>query len=166
MISHLAEPLGPPAALLTDGLVSVPLWAVSRLAVNERFALPPIGVSAFRAAVGGPSTSITLNALLVGSGRFAYKELLELLAGLSRRSSMIGTITGGASGGLVLVSRLTTRTDLHVTSLDLSVSAQRRDTIEVSLAMQHVPRPGPGAFLLDVATAAVATMVDPLGGGS
>lgn len=164
MTSYLAEPLGPPAALLTDGLLSVPLWAVSRIGLTERFALPPIGVSAFRAAVGTSDDTIALSAVLVGTERFAFKQMLELLASVSRRASMLGTITAGRSGGLILVSRLTTRTDLHVTSLDFSVTSQRRGAIDVTIAMQHVPRPGPASLLLDVATAAVATMVDPIGG--
>lgn len=158
--SHLDELTWPPSALLTDGLLFVPLWGVTRMTLSERYRLPPIGSSGFRAAVGTSEDSVSLTALLVGPQRFAWKQGLELLADLSRRGGLLARRTGGAVGGLVLVTALTVRTDMQVTELSFTATAQRRDTIETSIALQHVPAPNPLNQLLDTGAAAVMTAVD------
>jgi hypothetical protein len=158
--SHVEEFERLPAAIISDGLLPVPLFAVSRMTLTERFTLPPIGASAFRAAVGNSTDTISLSAVLVGPQRFAWKLSLELLADFSKRGGAIGSFTSGAVSGLILITRMTVRTNLQVTELSFTASAQRLDTLDVTIGLQHVPRPGPADLLLDVGAAAAMTAVE------
>ncbi|NEW69881.1 hypothetical protein [Streptomyces rhizosphaericus] len=146
-----------PSAILTDLLLAIPLFAVSRMQLTERYTLPPIGAQAFRAAVGNANETVSLAALLIGPQRFAWKQDLELLASFSKRGGAIGSYTGGKASGLILVTRMVVKMNMQVTEVSFTASAQRLDTLEVSLSLQHVPRPGPLDLLVDAAAMAVMT---------
>jgi hypothetical protein len=60
----------------------------------------------------------------------------------------------------VLVTSMTIRTEMQIQSLTFSTSAARRDTIDVSLSMAHMPRPGALGKLLDMASVAVPALSD------
>lgn len=149
-----------PSAILTDGLLVVPLFAVTRMTLSERYTLPPIGSQAFRAAVGNATETVSLSALLIGKQRFAWKQGLELLANFSKHGGALGAFTGGKQSGLILASRLVVKMNMQATEMSFTASAQRLDTLEVSLTLQHVPRPGPLDLLLDTAAMAVATATE------
>lgn len=151
-----------PSAILTDGLVPIPLFVVTRMVLSERYSLPPIGSAGFRAAVDNSEDTVSLSALLVGPQRFAWKQGLELLADFSRRGGALARWTGGSVSGLVLVTAMTVRLDMQVTELSFTASAQRRDTLEVSIGLRHVPQPGPLNLLLDVGMTAVMSLTDAL----
>jgi hypothetical protein len=151
-----------PSAILTDGLLPVPLFVVTRMTLSETYSLPPIGSSGFRAAVDNSEDKVSLSALLVGPQRFAWKQGLELLADFSRRGGALARWTQGAVGGLILITAMTTRLDMHVTELSFAASATRRDTFEVSIGLQHVPQPGPLNLLIDLGAAAAMTLTDAL----
>jgi hypothetical protein len=158
--SSVAEFQVVPSALVTDGLLIVPLFAVSRIALAERYSLPQIGSSSFRAAVGNSEDTISIDALLVGPQRFAWKQDLELLADFSRRGGALTKWTSGAVGGVILVASMTVRIDMQFTDLSFTASAQRRDALDVSMSLKHVPRPTPLNLLLDVGAAAVMTALE------
>jgi hypothetical protein len=149
-----------PSAILTEGPLTVFLFVVTRMTLSERYTLPPIGSHGYRAAVDNSSDSVSLSALLIGSQRFLWKQDLELMADSSKRGGTLGKLTGGLLGGLTLISRMTTRINMQVTELSFTASAQRLDTLEVSIALQHVPRPGPANLLVDVGMAAAMTVVE------
>lgn len=149
-----------PAAILTDGLLPIPLFVVTHMSLNERYSLPPVGAAGFRAAVDNSTDTVSISALLIGSQRFAWKQGLEVLADMSKRGGAIGAWTGGAVSGLILVTRMTIRLDMQVTDLSFSASAQRLDTLEVSIGLHHVPKPGPLNLLMDVGHAAAMTAVE------
>jgi hypothetical protein len=151
-----------PSAILTDGLLPVPLFVVTRMVLSERYSLPAIGSSGFRAAVDNSEDTVSLSALLVGPQRFAWKQSLELLADFSRRGGALARWTKGGVGGLILVTAMTVRLDMQVTELSFTAAAQRRDTLEVSIALRHVPQPGPAHLLIDVGMAAVMSLTDAL----
>jgi hypothetical protein len=151
-----------PSAILTDGLIPIPLFVVTRMVLSETYSLPPIGTSGFRAAVDNSEDTVSLNALLIGPQRFAWKQGLELLADFSRRGGALARWTKGSVGGLILVTEMTVRLDMHVTELSFTASAQRRDTIDVNISMRHVPQPGPLNLLMDVGHAAVMSLADGL----
>lgn len=151
-----------PSAILTDGLLPVPLFVVTRMVLSERYSLPPIGTTGFRAAVDNSEDTVSLSALLVGPQRFAWKQSLELLADFSRRGGALARWTKGGVGGLILVTTMTVRLDMQVTELSFTASAQRRDTLEVSIGLRHVPQPGPVNLLLDVGMTAVMSLTDAL----
>jgi phage protein U len=146
-----------PSAILTDLLVWVPLFAVDRMTLTESYRMPPVGSAGLRAAVGNSEDRVQLSGLLIGEMRFVWKQALELLADLSRRGGSLGMLTGGGVNGLFLVTKLAVKLDMQVTSLTFTASAQRRDALDVSIGLQHVPRPGAQHLLVDLGATAVST---------
>ena len=153
-------PASIPSAVLADGPLIVPLWAVSMMSLSESYHLPPLTSAASRQLVDTHDDTITLSGSLIGVDRFVFKELLELQAEQSMRGSFLEKTTLGNVGGLVLISTMTIRTDIYVRSLTFSANSSRRDVIEVSLSLAHLPRPGPLAQILDVAAVGVGTLMD------
>jgi hypothetical protein len=149
---------GPPSAILSDGIVTIPLYAVNQISLNETYHLPNIGSSTVRAAVGTHDDSVSLSGVLVGDERFALKFALETMAESSKRGSGLEGVSGGAVSGLVLITGLTVRTDMQVQSLAFTTSAGRRDVIDVSISLAYVPRPGVAAKLLEVANIGVQAL--------
>ena len=149
-----------PSAIVSDGALTVPLWAVSAMTLTESYHLPPIGSTAARSIVSTHDDTITLSGVLVGAERYTWKLMLETMAESSKRGSALSAYTGGKVGGLILVTSLTIRTDMHVQSLTFGVSAAKRDSIDVGLTMVHMPLPSVLGKLLDVASLAVGALAD------
>jgi hypothetical protein len=149
-----------PSAVLADGLMFIPLWAVSSMSISESYHRPPIGSSLARQLVDTHDDTISLSASLVGWDRFIWKEYLEVVAEASLRGSMLERMSGGKAGGLILVTSMTIRTDLYMQALSLSASATRRDVIDVSMTLVHLPRPGLLSQVLDLTAVAVGTLGD------
>lgn len=158
--SSFQDYLHTPSAILGDPPVLVPLWSVSTLQIDETYSLPQIGGSTRRAAVASHDDTLSITAVLVGALRFEWKLMLENLAESSRRGTALSAATNGAMGGLVFLSAATIRTDLAVQSLSITVSAARRDTLDVSLKLAHLPRPGSLSTLLNASSLAVAALTD------
>ncbi|WP_406375828.1 hypothetical protein OG788_39970 [Streptomyces sp. NBC_00647] len=149
-----------PSAILTDGLLAVPLFAVQQLTFTERYTMPPIGTPSFRAAVGNADESASLSALLIGPQRHAWKQGLELMASFAKRGGAIGRFTGGKVSGLILATRMSVRMNMHVTELQFMASTQRIDTIQVTIGLQHVAPPGPVDLLVDAGMLAASTATE------
>jgi hypothetical protein len=154
--SFVEEFLHLPSAVLIALPLAVPLFAVSRMALSESYALPPVGAAAFRAATTASTDVVSLTALLVGPQRLLWKKDLEVIAAASRTGSALGFLPDG----ITLVSTLVTRTHMQVTDLSFTVSAQRIDCIEVSVTLRHVPKPGPLDALVDLGATAVSSVVE------
>jgi hypothetical protein len=152
--------LTPPSALISDGSVHVPLYAVSSMTLGQSYHLPPIGSSTARAIVATHDDTLGLNGLLVGPERFEAKLTLEDLAERSKRGGFVATATSGRLTGLIVVTSMTIRTDMQVQSLTFTASSGRRDVIEVALSMVHMPLPGALGKLLDVASLGVGALAD------
>lgn len=153
-----------PSAIISDGaLLTIPIWSVTTMALTESFHLPPIGSTGARSVLGTHDDRIVLTGVLVGPERHAWKLALETLAETGRRGSAIAAMTGGAVSGLVLVTAMTIRTDMQVESLSFTASAAKRDLLDVSISMIHMPRPSALAKLLDVASVGVGALADGLG---
>ena len=151
---------GKPSAIISDGLVTVPLYAVTTLSLSETYQLPPIGSSGLKAAVAVHDDTITLSGSLVGAERFAWKLALENLAEVGKRGSALASVTGGRVSGLVLVTALTIRTDMQIQSLSFTSAAGRREALDVSITLAYMPLPGVLGKLLDVASLGVAALAD------
>jgi hypothetical protein len=149
-----------PSAVISDGIVTIPIWAVSAMTLNETYHLPPIGSSGARAIVATHDDSISLTGVLVGAERYAWKLALETLAETSKRGSALESFTGGAASGLILVTSMTIRTDMQVQTLSFSASSAKRDVLDVSMSLVHMPRPGALGKLLDVASIGVGALAD------
>lgn len=151
-----------PSAILSDGIVPVPLWAVTQLSVASTYFVPQIGGSRRRVAVVTHDDTLSLSAVLLGPSRFAWKVALENLAESSRQGTALSRLTRNAVGGLVLITAATIRTDLAVQSLTFTQAAGRREAIDVSVQLIHLPRPGSLAKLLEVASVGVGALTDAL----
>ncbi len=149
-----------PSAILTDGGAAlIPLFAVTSMTLSESYHLPPIGSSAARAMVETHDDTISLSAVLPGPQRYVWKLMLETAAESALRGSVLARI---GAPGLILVTAQTIRTDIYIQSLSFSQSAAKRQTIDVSIQLVHLPRPGALAKALDVASVAVGALLDPL----
>lgn len=153
-------PRSVPSAILADAVMFIPLWAVSSLSISQSYHRPPLGSAFARQLVDTHDDTLTLSASLIGWDRFLWKEYLEYVAESAMRGSMLERMSGGQAGGLILVTTMTIRTDLYVQSLTFSANASRRDVIDVSLSLVHLPRPGALAQILDLAAVGVGTLMD------
>jgi phage protein U len=150
-----------PSAVLADmPPLIVPLFAVTSMSLSESYHLPPIGSSQQRVIVAAHDDTISLSGLLIGPSRFSLKFMLETMADLSKRGTAIERITRGRLTGLVLVTAMTIRTDMQIQSLTFSASAARRDVLDVTMTLVHVPRPGVMAKVLDAAALQVGALAD------
>jgi hypothetical protein len=153
-----------PSAILSDGLLlTVPLWSVTTIGLSESYHLPPIGATGARSIIGTHDDKVTLSGVLVGEERHAWKLALETLAETGRRGSAIAAMTGGAVSGLVLITAMTIRTDMQVESLSFTATAGKRDVLDVSIGLVHMPKPSALAKLLDVASVGVGALADAFG---
>ena len=149
-----------PSAIISDSIITVPLYAVSTMTLSEKFHLPPIGSKGARAVIGTHDDELSMSGLLVGPERYAWKLALETLSETSRRGGALAALSGGKVAGLIVVTSMTIRTDMQVQALTFTASAAKRDALDVSISMMHLPRPGPLAKLLDVASLGVGALAD------
>jgi hypothetical protein len=149
-----------PSAVISDGVLTVPMWAVTTMTLNETYQLPPIGSTSVKAAVAVHDDTISLSGVLVGPERYAWKQALETLAEVSKRGGAISSVSGGRISGLVLVTSMTIRTDMQVQSLSFTASSGKREAIDVSVSLAYTPLPGPLGKLLDVASLGVGALAD------
>lgn len=157
---HSYQDVAVPSAVLADGLNVVPLFAVSAISLSESYHLPPISSSKARMITAAHDDVITLSGLLIGPTRYSLKFVLETMADLSKRGTAIERVTRGAVSGLVLVTAMTIRTDMQIQSLTFTASAAKRATLDVSMSLVHVPRPGVLAKVLDIAALGVGALSD------
>jgi hypothetical protein len=152
-----------PSAVISDGIIPIPLWSVSQVSLSETYRLPPIGSTAHKAIVATHDDTVTLAGVLVGVERYAWKQALETMAEASKRGTALAAYSGGRLSGLILITSMTIRTDMQVQSLTFSASAARRDVLEVNISLAHLPRPSLLGKLLDVASIGVGALADGLG---
>ena len=152
-----------PSAVISDGLIVIPLWAVTQMSLTETYALPPIGSSAMKASVDVHDDAIQLTGVLVGPERFSWKLLLEQLAESSKRGTALATFTGGKVSGLILITSMTIRTDMQVKSLSFTASSTKRETLDVSISLAYAPLPRSLGKLLDVASLGIGALADVFG---
>jgi hypothetical protein len=149
-----------PSAVIADGPVAIPLWAVTAITLSETYHLPPIGSAGARAVVATHDDTVSLSGLLVGTERYAWKAALESAAESSRRGGFMAGVTGGAVTGLILLTSMTIRTDMQVKTLSFSATAARRDTLAVSVSLVHMPRPSALARLFDLGSIGIGALAD------
>jgi len=152
-----------PAAVISDGVLMVPLWAVTSLSLTETYQLPPVGSAGHRAVAQVHDDTLSLSGVLLGPERFTWKLLLEQLAEASKRGTALAAFSGGTVGGLILITGLTVRTDIQIQSLVFTANAAKRDALDVQLTMAHLPLPSLLGKLLDVASLGVGALADVVG---
>ncbi|AIE86494.1 hypothetical protein [Fimbriimonas ginsengisoli] len=149
-----------PSAIISDGIIPIPIWAVTQMSLTETYHLPPIGSTAVKAIVSVHDDTISLTGTLLGPERFAWKLALETIAESSKRGSALAAMTGGAVGGLILITAMTIRTDMQVQSLTFTASSGKRDALDISINLAYMPKPSLLGKLLDVAAVGVGALSD------
>jgi hypothetical protein len=150
-----------PSAIISDGSIwTIPLWAVTAMTLTEAYHLPPIGSSASRSIASTHDDTVSLTGVLVGTERYAWKLGLETLAEASKRGTALAAYTGGAASGLILITSMTIRTDMQIQSLSFTASSAKRDALDVTISLAHMPLPSALGKLLDLASIGVGALAD------
>lgn len=145
-----------PAEPNTPVLVGpVPLLYVQSMSMNEGYRIERIAGSSFSQAIAPTTKTISIEAMLVGPGRMLQKKQLEALA-LSSRMLVATTAAALAIAGIPVVSGLTISLDMQITDLRFNQSIQKRDAIDVSISLQHVPRASALSIVGEIADLALA----------
>jgi hypothetical protein len=134
---------------------AVPLLHVQTLTLNEGYRIERIAGSSFSQALAPTTKTITIEAVLAGPERLLLKKGLEALA-LVSRVLVAATAPALALTGIPVVSGLTISLDMQITELRFTQSVQRREALDVHLALQHVPRAAATAILGEIADLALA----------
>src|SRR5205823_5691263 len=101
-----------------------------------------------------PSTkTIAIEAILIGPDRLLLKKELEALALASR--VLVAAAASAMIAGIPVVSGLTISLDMQITDLRFHQSVQKRDALDVSITLQHVPRSSLTSILGEVADLAL-----------
>jgi hypothetical protein len=149
-----------PSAIISDGVMPIPIWAVTQMTLNQTYHLPPIGSTGAKAIVSTHDDTLSLSGVLVGQERFAWKLSLETMAESSKRGSALAAMTGGRVGGLILITSMTIRTDMQVQTLAFTASSTKRGVLDVSISLAHMPKPSALGKLFDVASVGVGALAD------
>jgi len=145
---------------------AVPLFTVTSMTLNEGYTVARISGSRLAQLVSPTTRTIQLEAVLLGSSRLLMKKALETMA-LVSRASAAGVAPLMNKTGLPVVSGLTIALEMQITSLKFTQSNQKRDAIDVSLTLEHVPRSSAVALIgegLDLALAVTVAAVPSVGG--
>lgn len=129
----------PPAANRPVLIGAVPLFTVTSISLNEGYQVARIAGSTLVQLVSPTTRSITIEATLVGPERLLVKKELEAMA-LTSRTLAAAAAPLMALAGVPVVSGLTISLDMQITGLRFTQSNQKRQAIDVSISLEHVPR--------------------------
>jgi hypothetical protein len=149
-----------PSAIISDGIIPIPLWAVTQMSLTEAYHLPPIGSTGAKSILSTHDDSIQLTGVLVGTERFAWKVALETLAESSKRGGAKLLGFGPKLSGLILITAMTIRTDMQIQQLQFNVTSARRHTIDVTMTLAYLPQPSAIGKLLDLASVGIGALSD------
>lgn len=145
-----------PPQVATPVLVgTVSLLYVQSISVNEGYRIERIAGSSFSQAIAPTTKTIGIEAMLVGPQRLIQKKELEALA-LASRILVAATAPALAIAGIPVVSGLTISLDMQITDLRFNQTVQKRDALDVSITLQHVPRSSTSAIISEIADMALA----------
>ncbi len=130
---------------------TVPLFAVNRISLNERYELPQTGDRGLRQSTSKITRTVQIEAALLGADGPVTRLGLEVMADISKSLPPSSVIAG-----IPLVAGLTTLMDMQIDSLSFSQSAEEKDVYTVSISLTHCPRPGLMTLLSEVTNAASA----------
>ncbi|MGV9675511.1 hypothetical protein ACWDSJ_09555 [Nocardia sp. NPDC003482] len=131
----------------------VPLLYVQSIGMTEGYQIQRIADSKFSQAIAPTRKAIAIEAMLLGPERLVLKKALEVLALSSR---LLVAASGPAATGIPVVCGLTISLDMQITDLRFTQSVQKRDAIDVSVSLEHVPRGTVSAVAGEIADLALA----------
>src|SRR5438105_2546461 len=120
------------------------------MSISEGYKIQRIAGSKFSQAIAPTTKTITIEAVLLGRERLLLKKGLEVLA-LTSRLLVSAMAPALKITGIPVVSGLTISLDMQITDLRFTQSVQKREALDVSITLQHVPRSSLFAILGEVA---------------
>jgi hypothetical protein len=133
----------------------VPLLYVQSMTISEGYRIERVAGSRFSQAVAPTTKTIAIEAVLPGPDRLLVKKGLEALALVSRVMVAATAPLLGVTG-IPVVSGLTISLDMQITDLRFTAGTSKREALDVSLTLAHVPRSSITAVLGEVADLALA----------
>jgi hypothetical protein len=133
-------------------LGTVPLFAVNRISLSERYELPPVGDKGLSQSSSKITREVQIEAMLIGDDRQQTRLALEAMADLSKTLLSISSLLSG----IPMVASLTTLLDMQINSLSFSQSAEDKEALTVSISLKHCPRPGLMTLLSGLTNAAAS----------
>ncbi|WP_433634291.1 hypothetical protein [Nocardia sp. CA-120079] len=133
----------------------VPLLYVQSISMTEGYQIQRIADSTFSQAIAPTRKAIAIEAMLLGPDRLVLKKELETLA-LTSRLLVAATSRLLAVTGIPVVCGLAISLDMQITDLRFTQSVQKRDAIDVSISLEHVPRSSATALAGEIADLALA----------
>lgn len=140
---------------------AVPLFTVTNLTLSEGYQIVRVAGSRLAQLVAPTTKTISIDAVLLGPDRRTLKKALEAVA-LTSRALAAAAAPAMKLAGVPVVSGMTVSLDMQVTTLRFTQSNQKRDAIDVSIALEQVTRSPVTAVVgeaLDVALAAGSNAV-------
>jgi hypothetical protein len=117
----------------------VPLLYVQSLTMSEGYRIERVAGSRFSQALAPTTKTIAIEAMLTGRDRLLMRKALEALALTSRVLVAAAAPLLGVAG-IPVISGLTISLDMQITDLRFAQSVTKRDALDVSITLQHVPR--------------------------
>lgn len=134
---------------------AVPLLYVQSIVISDGYKIERIAKSRWSQAIAPTTKKITIEATLLGRERALLKKGLEAEA-LASRALVAAEAPLLKSTGIPVISGFTISTDMQITDLRFTQSSAKRDAIDVSLTLEHVPRSNLTALIGEVADLALA----------
>ena len=134
----------------------VPLLYVQSIQMSEGYKIERVAGSRFSQAIAPTTKTIAIEAILKGRERLLMRKALEAMA-LTSRIMVAAAAPLFAFTGIPVISGFTIALDMQITDLRFSQSVGKRDAIDVSVSLRHVPRSAVSAIAgeaLDLALAA------------
>ena len=129
---------------------AVPLFHVQSMTMSQGYRIERIMGSRWSQATQPTVKTIAIEAILIGPDRLLIKKALEAMA-LTSRALVAAAAPLLAVAGIPVVSGMTISLDMQITDLRFNQSAQKRDAIDVSMTLRHVPRSSLSAILGEAA---------------
>ena len=117
----------------------VPLFAVQSLVLSDGYKIERVLGSRFMQALAPTAKTIQVEAVLIGQERLLVKKALETLA-LATRWTAAAAAPALALAGIPVVAGMTVSTDMQISDLKFTHSVNKRESLDVSITLVHVPR--------------------------
>ncbi|MFD7297825.1 hypothetical protein ACFV9W_31455 [Streptomyces sp. NPDC059897] len=134
---------------------TVQLFHVQSMTLNQGYRIERIMGSRWSQATQPSVKTLAIEAVLIGPDRLRVKKELEAMALVSRALAAAAAPRLAVSG-IPVVSGLTVSLDMQITDLRITQSANRKETLDVALSLQHVPRSNLSALVGELADIALA----------
>lgn len=134
---------------------SLPLLYVQNMTLTEGYRIERIAGSKFSQAVGPTTKQIIIEAMLLGPERMTMMKELEMMA-LTSRLLVAMASPALKTTGLPVVSGMTISLDMQITDLRFTQNVSKREALDVSITLVHVPRSSLTAILGEAADLVLA----------